>query len=217
MEVGAKDSSVAELQREEVINSIVSENNLRFEDALKTRERSAPPAIFDEALVALIPRALYQKSSDPTKIEPYIWRPLPERVFFDVVGFYSRRRDRNPVKDRMLSCSIDTLRTHPQTLIVGDFNVGLGLKRRGVGREFYDRLEHVARALGFRFILGENSIDNIDFFIEKLGRTRLVDIKPDLWSQIIPPHKSSKKEGINPNLTTVQFLNPEDKSTFAID
>lgn len=197
------------LEREELINSIVAENNLRFEQSLG---KDHPRAISDEALRALIPKSLYRVSLDPRKVFSEIW-DIGNQVEMDVIGS-SLGSDKTPALSQMMDCRFELLRSRPKTLVVRDFGVRRNIQGSGIGTDFYSRLGEISRILGFRFIIGQNNSQNIGFFQGKLGRISLLAIDRDLWEEIIPVKEFHKTKTFNPGMTTVHFLNPEDQSAF---
>lgn len=211
-DTASKDNS---LEREELVDSIIARNNLKFEEFLKSRRESYRlEDIPDEFLSALIPKTLYQKASDPTKVELEGWgMDGDDSLELNVTGPYLRFWETVPRKRTMMHLVLLVLKTHPQTLIVERFEVGEGLRRGGIGTEFYQRLAHIAKALGFRFIVGENKEENISFFTEKLGRVPLKEVRPELRKEVLSIGKW-KQRAARPNWTTVQFLYPEDRALF---
>lgn len=215
MEAGTADivPKTESLERNELINSIVAQNNLRFEEFIKNRRINSPSLdIPDKVLPVLIPKALYRKASDPTKVEFECWGD-ENSLELEVNGSYSEFGEKPLRKGTMMYLIMELFKTHPQTLIMTQFEVSTGLRDEGIGTEFYERLARIAQALGFRFVVGENRDSNIDFFVQKFGRVPLKQIRPDLRKSILPIGKWSLIHR-RPSWTTVQFLYPEDKARF---
>lgn len=58
---------------------------------------------------------------------------------------------------------------------VEDFLIAEDLRGKGIGRSFYLRFEQVLRAMGYRYLYGNNGPENIDFFLN-LGRYTVGDL-----------------------------------------
>lgn len=90
-----------------------------------------------------------------------------------------------------------------QILTVDSYDDREEFRHKGVASEFYDNLESVAKAMGFKAITGKNDETNIDFFLKR-GRLPLKLIKPVKHSQILPRNYGFKESYLD--LFTVKFL-----------
>jgi hypothetical protein len=85
------------------------------------------------------------------------------------------------------------------------------LQGKKMGTAQYERLRTVAKEIGFRMIVGQNSEENVGFFVEKLGRSRYKEVSTELQRKVEPCL------GINDDdddFFTIDFLYPEDKATY---
>ena len=89
------------------------------------------------------------------------------------------------------------------------------LRKKGLATAQYMRLREAAAQLGFRIITGSNNEGNIGFFIDKLGRVSLDQIDPGHYGDIIG--NLDALEDVDPQLVTVDFLNPEDRDRYVIN
>ncbi len=94
-------------------------------------------------------------------------------------------------------------------LYVDDFAVVPNRQKQGIATSFYCKLHSHADQLGIRFIKGYNSLENIDFFVRKLGRTTLDNIRPHLRDQYFP-----ESNGVVQNLYSVDFVRDQDRVDF---
>jgi hypothetical protein len=95
----------------------------------------------------------------------------------------------------------------PDVLHVGSFDGQIGV---GLAKEFYQQtLPGIARALGYKFITGQNDINNVGFFTAVAGRVTLGDIQTRYRKQFF---RIFDEEVLDTN--TVQFLDPSDKAKF---
>lgn len=79
----------------------------------------------------------------------------------------------------------------------------------GMATSFYGKLRYAAKAMQYRFIVGENPSPG--YFVKKLGRSTLEEIKPELR------HEFSSKPTIgNTETVTIDFLFDEDKVHYLI-
>lgn len=117
-------------------------------------------------------------------------------------------------RDRVLltyTIRIDPLR--PKVLYVGGYNGERGV---GIATDFYTQtLPKLAKKMDVRFITGSNNEENIDFFITKLGRVRLTDIKEEYQRDFF--NSLSLYTGKLRHTLTVQFLYPEDMIVYLKD
>lgn len=101
-----------------------------------------------------------------------------------------------------------TQMTHEE-LHVSDYDDQESLRGKGVANSFYKRLRELAQHMGFRFLTGLNTPRNVGYFVEKLGRVRLRDVKPDLRASLKSNYSTNDLD-----FFTVDFLNPHDKEQF---
>lgn len=78
------------------------------------------------------------------------------------------------------------------------------LHNRGVATGFYRNLRYMARKLGFKYIAGQNSGDNVGFYLEKLKRSRLSDLSDEVREVIEKNHRGG--DLTDPDLFTVDLL-----------
>lgn len=94
-------------------------------------------------------------------------------------------------------------------LYIDDIEVVPNRQKQGIATSFYYKLHSLADQLGIPFIKGYNSPKNIDFFVRKLGRTTLDNIRPHLRDQYFPESK-----GVVHNLYSVDFVRDQDRVDF---
>lgn len=113
---------------------------------------------------------------------------------------------------------------NPEVLYVAGYFDRHELRNKGVAKSFYSRLPEVARDLGFRIIKGWNSPDypkegikgNSSFFIEKLGRHTLKEVRPELRSLFIDPNQDDLSFAEDEFVQTLQFLYRKDEEKYLI-
>jgi hypothetical protein len=141
-----------------------------------------------------------------------VFPPIPEEVD-RFHAEYDREIENGVVslQDRvMMTVNFQMEKKAPYTLQVNYFD---GETRSGIGSDFYlNQLPDIARTLGFRFITGSNSEENITFFTDKLGRSRATEIEEDKAKLIFPSLARLEEDR---ELDTVQFLYEEDEEIFA--
>ncbi len=112
----------------------------------------------------------------------------------------------------LLACTFHLSEQSPEVLEVAEFN---GEENAGIGTDFYTNcLPRIASLLGVRFITGINNSDNIDFFVGKLGRVRMTDIKPE-YRRFFAPQMAQNSSVMR--FRTIQFLYPEDKAKYCLE
>lgn len=165
------------------------------------------------------------KKSHPEQEDPSEFNELP--------GFYRKNlrvislqeNDGKPltVYDEVLIGGYMT--KHGEVLDVGDYQDKKEYRGKRVAPNFYTQLSQLAKEMGIRYIVGTNErerdridgIDtgrepNIDFFLKKLGRSRLTDLKEEYWEKLTSGDPDN--EDYLPHYAasfTVQFLYEEDK------
>lgn len=105
--------------------------------------------------------------------------------------------------------------TNPQTLYVSHYDDRTEIRGKGVATDFYKRLPEAAKKIGFRFLVGWNEERNVGFFVDKLGRTLINDIRPEdrsLFGATDIEIRGEQEPG--EFIRTVQFLYPEDKGQY---
>ncbi len=98
---------------------------------------------------------------------------------------------------------------HPE-LHIGSYEDQVLLRRRGVGRGIYKRIEEIGRALHARYLTGQNTTENYGFFVNVLGRIPYNNL-PKTRQKIFQQNHIF----INKDTFTVLPLNPRDRAMFA--
>lgn len=101
---------------------------------------------------------------------------------------------------------------NPETIFVSSYGDNVAIRHQKVGTEFYEHFAACLKKIGFRFILGENNPSNITFYLNVLGRVRLLDVKNELMGILGYTYRTPKSN----EMYTVQFLYPEDKELYAL-
>ncbi len=117
------------------------------------------------------------------------------------------------ISDRILfTCTLRFGEETHEVLQVSDFD---GETQTGIGTDFYQNsLPPLARALGFRFVTGQQNDNNLSFFTKKLGRSTYNDLKEEVRATIFPGYSENSGIGAIP---TIQFLYPEDRASYLKD
>jgi len=110
----------------------------------------------------------------------------------------------------LLTYTIRIDKSTPDVMYVDEYDGEIGV---GIATEFYTTtLPSIARVIGVRYITGSNNSENIDFFVQKIGRVRLDEIKEEYQENFFP-YLSSYAESVRKYLT-VQFLYPKDTEKY---
>ncbi len=86
---------------------------------------------------------------------------------------------------------------------------------KGVGHSFYARLQEIMKAVGYRYITGQNTNRNLSFFIDPvkgLGRVPLSKIKKAKRHEFFDNPEKISRADIRKK--TIDFLYPEDKGKY---
>lgn len=105
----------------------------------------------------------------------------------------------------------------PEVLYVSHYDDREELRGKGIAGSFHERLPQVARDLGARYIVGWNEEGNVGYFTNKLGRSRINEIKPE--ERVRFGATQSEIQGTTrpgDKIRTIQFLYPEEKSKYLI-
>lgn len=137
----------------------------------------------------------------PSRAIQVLNNPAKSRILFDnsVITYVALCEGLITSTDRtVFSCELSTDWYCRDTLIVNRYD---GVRGLGIATDFYTNiLPTFASELGFKYILGENNSNNINFFTEKLGRVRYEDLPRNIrMSMPLPPWT-------DPEFCTVQIL-----------
>lgn len=188
---------------------------------VSVRVLEATPDTFDFLVVETFPSPISDQRALAEYIQAY------ERFFSSIVAgesvqkppipedidpyhvYYNEYIDRGilHLNDKLLlNISID--RADPTELFVGAYQGRTDQEGKGIARSFYERLREIARTLGFQYITGENSEENIGYFVTQLGRKRFAELPSPLQEEFENNHPDVDLE-----LFTVDFLQPENPTS----
>ena len=203
------------------VEEIIAGDKKAFEDWLaKPHFNPFGPRGLDIPDAALrhlaIPQRLLEISPDPAGVRVVPWERNRKHLDLAVIDMgYEKAEGRMPpekIAFDSYTVLIKLLSNPHRVLHVEKYWDRDELKGRGVATSFHHRLRDIARQMGFRFITGENSEENIGFFTKKLGGVTLGQIKPQLRPLFF---EDTTRNSLH--LNTVAILNPEDRARFLIE
>ncbi len=209
------------ISRDDLISSILTQNRSKFDQWLKSADPIKPLDIPRDVWDAFVPRRVYELSDDPRGIRANFYanlQPYTEQGKKQELEFFIERpapiSELRPTgRDILVELNLAHHNSFPKTLVVENIFVINDLRSNGIGTDFYNHIIELAKALGFRFIVGSNDKTNIDFFVKKLERTPLNEIPPSLRKRIFSTRNFEYPDA-KAEFSTVQFLYPEDKEVF---
>jgi len=81
-----------------------------------------------------------------------------------------------------------------------------GEEGSGIGKDFYlNTLPQIARELNIKFITGLNTDESVGFFVDKIGRYTLSQLKPEAAENLFPEEDMDFSDFV-----TIQFLDQKD-------
>ena len=99
----------------------------------------------------------------------------------------------------------------PEVFYINEFDCE---KEKNIATTFYTQtLPAIAKKVGVRFIVGQNNPLNFEFFIKKIGRSAIDQIKPEFRKKFFPTYNPISEYPY----MTIQFLYPEDRKKYLVD
>ena len=112
------------------------------------------------------------------------------------------------ITDRiLLSCQLRIVGNEEAILLVSDYD---GEKGKGFATDFYkNSLPKLAQKLGIKIIAGMNTVENMTYFTDKLGRYKCEQLKPEQEKRLFGNLTKNEKDHI-----TIQIVDPSDVVTY---
>lgn len=151
----------------------------------------------------------YLRAGKPLNL--FIPLPLPDsidEIYFLNLNYKSLMNEKDRGLYRIDLHAFDTPKGRKR-LYVWYFHLNRLFQNQGIGTAFYSGLHNHAINMGFDFITGRNHPENIKFFTQYLGRSRLREVRSEL-REIVRGHTMKR----DLDYYTIDFLKPEDRLIF---
>lgn len=133
----------------------------------------------EDALRYLIPRELLTVASDPSQVNLSVKFNSDEEQQNLGLSVYEGKGDLND-DNYIIETHFNSWANKPEVLYSNDYIDHKKFHGQGIGPGYYRQLEAFAKDLGYKYIVGINSPDNMSFFIDKLGRKHLLEAPKEL-------------------------------------